>query len=293
MLSLWALFLLSAMVIAWALDINTQITNTGSANRALEATAMASSGVEVALCPTVHPGSPVLKHRNGTTSYEAQITGENGRINLNWITLGENQDKLAILDRYLAIKGIEMNERSRMIDNLLDYVEPNNGIHHLNSDPETDDYHPKHAQLQQLDEVKQIKGWEEFTAREDWDADFTLVPTRGISLASASRDVLLSLPDMTEERVDQFLTLRRGPDGLEGTEDDAQFGSPAEALAALGYNTQQPEAQSQLAALFIVKDFIFRIVSTGHSGNVSRVIQTVVNKASGGATPPVLSWKEL
>src|SRR4030081_1365544 len=48
MLALWALFLLSAMIISWALDIDSRLTISGSANRLLEAEAMACPGVEVA-----------------------------------------------------------------------------------------------------------------------------------------------------------------------------------------------------------------------------------------------------
>ena len=55
MLALWALFLLSAMIISWALDINTRLTISGSANRLLEAEAMACSGAEIALHPAVKP----------------------------------------------------------------------------------------------------------------------------------------------------------------------------------------------------------------------------------------------
>src|SRR4030088_846589 len=81
MLALWALFLLSAMVISWALDIDTRLTNSGSANRALEAEAMACSGAEVALAlpPNRMAGSSLL---HGTfppnQSYEARVTGEGG-----------------------------------------------------------------------------------------------------------------------------------------------------------------------------------------------------------------------
>src|ERR1700682_1848958 len=84
MLALGALFLLSAMVISWALDINTRLTISGSANRLLEAEAMACSGAEVALHPSVKPGSPVL-HGSfpSNQSYEARITGEGGRLNVN------------------------------------------------------------------------------------------------------------------------------------------------------------------------------------------------------------------
>ena len=60
MLSLWALFLLSAMVISWALDIDSRLSLSGNANRLLEAEALACSGAEVAMQPLVKPGSPAL-----------------------------------------------------------------------------------------------------------------------------------------------------------------------------------------------------------------------------------------
>src|SRR4051794_31628701 len=76
MLALWALFVLSAMIISWALDVNTTLTNSGYANHSLEAIAMASSGVHVALHPSVEPGWAVLKGRFGSNQgYETRITG--------------------------------------------------------------------------------------------------------------------------------------------------------------------------------------------------------------------------
>ena len=53
MLSLWALFLLSALIINWALDIDSRIALTGNASRTLEAEAVACSGAEIALDPDV------------------------------------------------------------------------------------------------------------------------------------------------------------------------------------------------------------------------------------------------
>ena len=89
LLALWALFLLSAMVIAWALDIDSQITLSGNSTRVLEAEAMASSGAEVALDPQVEAGSTVLHGSLGKNqSYEVRIVGEGGRLNLNWIVCG-------------------------------------------------------------------------------------------------------------------------------------------------------------------------------------------------------------
>ncbi|HEX3816869.1 MAG TPA: hypothetical protein VHW03_01115, partial [Chthoniobacterales bacterium] len=174
LLSLWALFLLSAMVIGWALDIDSRITLSGTANRGLEAEAAACSGAELALNPDVKPNDSILQGslvKNQT--YHARIVGEGGRLNLNWLVAGENPQRLAILSKYLEVKGVELNQSEHMMDCLLDYVDPDN-IPRLNGAEADDVYHPRNALLQSVDELKQVKGWEAFTARPNWDADFTL-----------------------------------------------------------------------------------------------------------------------
>src|SRR5947199_119078 len=65
LLALWALFLLSAMVIAWVLSINSRLVVSSNANRVLAAEAMAASGADVALCREVKPSSPNLQRHLG------------------------------------------------------------------------------------------------------------------------------------------------------------------------------------------------------------------------------------
>jgi hypothetical protein len=289
MLALWALFLLSVMVISWALDIDSRLKVSGSANRILEAEAMACSGVEVALHPSVKAGSPNLARKvNDRESYEAHITGEGGRLNLNWIVAAEDPQRLGILRRYLENKGIDLNEREQMIDSLLDWVEPNTGLHHLNAPSETDDYHPAHTLLTRIDELKKVKGWEQFTSQPGWDNDLTLNSNGPIDLTWASREVLLALPGMTEPMVDSFLQIRRGTDGIDGTDDDAQFKSLEDIRAVLGLS---PEQFNALSGLVGFKDPVFRIVSVGKSGDTTRVVQMVVRKV--GTDPHMITWKEL
>ena len=161
MLALWALFLLSALVISWALDINSRLAVTSEGNRILKAEAVACSGAEVALNPTTKPNSPNLKGQlNGGATYSARVTGEGGKIDLNWVTLAQN---IEILRNYLQNKGIDLNERDLMIDALQDWVQPNAGLHRLNAPPETDDYHPAHAPLTRVDDLKRVEGWADFT----------------------------------------------------------------------------------------------------------------------------------
>jgi hypothetical protein len=312
LLALWALFLLSAMVIAWVISINSRLVVSGNANRVLAAEAMASSGAEVALTREVTPSSPNLhRQMEGEGSYDVRITGECGRLNLNFLVQGEDPNKLRILRQYLTLKGVQLNDLDVMMDSLLDWVSQNRGLHHLNACPETDDYHPPHAgQLFSVDELKKVCGWEEFTSKPDWDQDFTVVGNCGaIDLAWASRDVLRSLPGLSDDAVDRFLQLRRGQDGIDGTADDFQFVTtggttvPPEVQAALGLNPQQFQ---QIQALVQFKGPVLHIVSVGKSSDVTRSVEMVVLKQVvpagapvGGAAvlavgrPQIFSWKEL
>jgi general secretion pathway protein K len=299
MLSLWALFLLSAMVISWALNINSRVILSGYANRNIEALALACSGVEVAITPNVTPGTPALAASFGKSqSYEARMTGEGGRININWVIAPpENPARIELLRKYLEIKGVDLNERDQMIDTLLDWVDPDNAVR-LNGAEEEDGYKaPNKGKLDRIEELKKIKGWEEFTSARDWDADLTLQSGTGpqgapIDIAWASKEVLMALPGASEDRVDQFISMRSGADGIDGTEDDpftqsqangqAPVFDPAQALAVLGI------PQEQLQGL-IGPSQVWRVVSVGTSGDVARTVRAVFAK---GNPPQLKSWKE-
>lgn len=286
MLALWALFLLSAMVIAWALDIDSRLTLSGNANREVEAEAMAASGAEVALSPTVEAGSSALHGSLGRNqTYDARITGEGGRLNLNWIVSGENPQRLELLRRYLEVKGVDLNERDRMIDCLLDYIDPDD-LPRLNGAESEPGYQPKNSLLQRIDELKLVKGWEKFTAQTNWDADFTLYSSGPVDLTSASREVLLSLPGFNEQIADRFLEYRRGTDQIDGTEDDPPFDSLDQVRLALGFT---PEQFAQLSALVGFKDQVVRVVSVGKSGDATRTVEMIIRKT---AQPQMIRWKE-
>jgi hypothetical protein len=290
MLALWALFLLSAMVISWALEIDSRLTLSGNANRRLEAEALACSGAEVAMHPKVQPGSPNLSRKiDNRKNYEVRMTGEGGRLNLNWLLAGEDPTRLGILRQYLEKKRIDLNERNRMVDCVLDWVDPDD-LERLNGAEASEDYRPPNRLLNRTDELKQIKGWVEFTATPGWDDDFTLNSSGPVDLAWASRDVLLALPGMSEVLVDRFLQFRRGQDGIDGTTDDAPFRNLEDVRAALGFS---PDQFKQFTSLVSFKDPVFRIVSVGRSNEVMRVVQMVIRRPPNVTVPQVITWKEL
>jgi Type II secretion system (T2SS), protein K len=310
LLALWALFLLAGVVFAWALNINSRLAVSSTANRVLSAEAMASSGAEVALNPTIQPASANLHRTMGNQSYDVQMSGECGRFNLNLLAPGgiENPVLVAALRQYLNLKGVELTDLDVMMDSLLDWVTPSSGLRRLNAPEESDDYHPPHAPLTSVDEVKKVFGWAEYTSHPGWDEDFTTIigGCQQIDAAYASRDVLraLGIPD---EFVDRFLQVRRGPDGIDGTADDPQMDQQT-AFSLLGIGAVQtgpaPTAQSAQAngiqngiqnlIVFKSPNPVFRIVSVGKSGDVSRSVEMVVLKqAAGVGRPQVFSWKEL
>jgi hypothetical protein len=311
LLALWALFLLSAMVIAWALNINSRLAVSANANRVLSAEAMASSGAEVALAREITPSSANLHRKIGNgDGYDVQMSGECGRLNLNLLTLNgaDNQAFEDVLKSYLTLKGVELTDLDVMMDSLLDWISPTRGLHRLNACPETDDYHPPHlGRLDSVDELRKVCGWADFTSKPGWDKDFTVAqPCGAIDPAYASRDVLraLGIPD---DFVNQFLQLRQGPDGIDGTADDGVM-DPQTAPGMLGLNpnaqTQQGGIQSLIAQYKTSN--VFRVVSVGKSAGVTRSVQMVVQKmmqpvgtsdaavaATTGNRPAIFSWKEL
>ena len=198
---------------------------------------------------------------------------------------------MAILRQYLQNKGIDLNERDTMIDSLLDWVEPSAGLHRLNAPPESDDYHPAHALLTRIEELKKVGGWADFTATPGWDDDFTVSTAlqSGIDLRWASRDVLLALPGITNEMVDRFLQVRQGPDGIDGTEDDGEISGLDEALTILGLSQQQATLLKQ-KGLLNFKVPVFRVVSVGTSGKSTRTVQIVFSRL--GAVPQLLAFRE-
>ncbi|HEU0274167.1 MAG TPA: hypothetical protein VFQ83_06540 [Candidatus Udaeobacter sp.] len=299
MLALWALFLLSAMIISWALDINTRVAVSGNASRVLEAEAMASSGADIALHPMINPDSANLHGQLGKQEgYDVQMMGECGRLNLNLLAPGgaENVPLKEILRQYLGLKGVELNQVDTMVDSVLDWMSPP-GLHRLNACPENENYQPTHTALTSVDDLKKICGWAEFTSKPHWDEDFTVSNCGGvIDLAWASRDILRAVVQALgtggDDRVDQFLQLRRGPDGIDGTADDGQLDMQT-ALRTLGFpNGQVPQLTG--LNLGFKSTLVFRVTSVGKAGDVTRTVQMIVSKAgAAGGRPQIMSWKEL
>lgn len=287
-LSLWALLLLSAAIFAWAELIDHRIEFLSDANSGLEAKALAHSGIAVALHPLVGIQTPLLE---GTFAegrgYKVRLVSEGGKLNVNWLLVGEDPRKLAILKGVLAARGLEFQEREELVDCLVDWVDPDN-LHHINGAEEEGDYKPANRPFTSLDEIPQVKASGPLVAGEKWQDDFTIHSLGPIDLTAVPVEILQTLPGIAESTARRFIETRRGPDKIDGTKDDVILKDMAVVRSYLGLTVQQFELLNGLVSL---KDPTYHIVSLGYVGKTNRQVEVVAKKV--GNTPQIMVWKEL
>jgi type II secretory pathway component PulK len=290
LISLWALLLLSASIFAWVKYLDREIDSARQANLALEARALAHSGVVMALNPKVKQQSPLLKASLGPErGYDVAMVGEGGKLNLNYLLIGEQPAHIALLKGHFARRGIPFAETARMVDCMLDWIDADN-LKHLNGTEDEGDYRPPNRDmLLSLDEIPRIRGTEPLVSQPGWRDDFTLYSNPGkIDLQAASAELLALLPGVGEARALRFVQIRQGPDKLDGTRDDAPIKDLSQALSYLGVKgDQQVKALEPLVSW---QDGMVHILSIGRAGKLDRQVEVVAQK--GGGNPQILLWKE-
>jgi hypothetical protein len=285
LLCLWALFLLTAAVLAWAEWIRHDLLLTGEANRSFEARAMARSGVTIALHIAVSKYSPQLERELGSQlGYSVRMIGEAGKLNVNQLLQSEDPQKLMIFRRWLEHKGLTFQEQETFLDSLLDYIDGDN-VKRLNGVEDVGEYHPPNRPLQTIEEIAEVANSEPLTSKPAWKDDLTLFGSGRIDISAASPEILRLL-DLGDARIRNFMIMRAGRDGIDGTQDDPEMNEKF-AQQAFGFDANQIK---RLSGLIVYKDQITRITSIGHSGKVVRQLEVVAQK--GSPTPPIYYWKE-
>ena len=288
-MALWALFLLSAIVFAWASFVKEGIDRAADTNFAMEARALSHSGVAVALHPAVTGTSPMLDAQfPNDRSFHVTIKGEGGKLNLNYLLTGENPVRLMLLKEYFRMAGLSFQEREIIVDCLLDWVDPDN-MRRLNGAEADTNYHPANRPFLTLDEVRQVEGTKPmFDRRPNWLDDFTLLSSGPIDLESVTTDILAIVPGIGQQRAARFVQVRQGRDGQDHTKDDHIFRDINEAYSYLGLSQQQA---AQIGGLLAFKDPIVRITSVGSVGKVSRQVEVIASKVA-GQNSQIIQWTE-
>ncbi len=289
---LCALFLLSLVIFGLAQRVRDETFVSGRDDRSLDARALAYTGTEIALHPLSTVKTAALRRPlDKGHGYEARLTGEGGKLNLNWLLAGNVENKLTLLKTYLENKGLSYQEREIFVDSLLDWITPG-GVQHINGSKIALDGQPVPGRpFQDLAEVTRVVGSRPLTHLAGWDRDFTLFSQGPIDLQWAGEDVVGALPGVGLSRARQFVKQRRGPDGRDGTPDDVQFsqGDPNILIPQL-LGLSPAVYTNMVSNLIILNDPTVRIVSVGQAFDVTRTIEVVARKQ--GVQPQILSWKE-
>jgi type II secretory pathway component PulK len=287
LLVFWALLVMTAATLGWALLVHQGIQTQGERSRGIEARSMAHSGLAVALHPLVSLKTPGLeKEILPGMRYRVKILSEGGRLNVNWLLRGEEPQKLAILKQWLALRGLDLHQREVLMDCLLDWVDADS-VRRLNGAEDEGDYHAPNRELLSVEEIAQVRGSSPLVSQPDWQDDLTIYSQGPIDLAAAPARILELIPGIGETRIARFVQYRRGPDGIDGTADDVEFANEGELQAALGLTAEQYQ---EISGLVTFRDPTMHITSEGHSGDVDRKVEVVVRKGNGNAQ--ILSWKE-
>lgn len=287
LLVLWALLLLSAATFSYITWVQTRVVTHGEESRAMEARTMARSGITLGLHPLVTRFTPLLPEELvPDAGYAVRMRSEGGKLNINWLMRGEEPVKIMIFKQWLERRGLDFQQRETLVDCLLDYIDADN-IKRLNGAEDDGNYHPANRELRNVEELRLVRGTGPLISQPGWQDDLTVYSLGPIDLTSANEEILELLPGLGHSRIQKFLEMRRGEDGIDGTADDRVFTDLNAVQQALMLSPAQFE---QLRPLVNIGDPTMEIRSIGHSGTTTRTIQVVARKA--GGQPQILSWNE-
>ena len=289
---LCALFLLSMIIFGLAQRLGQQTFLMGSEGQALDARALAFSGLQIALHPLASAQTPALHRQiDKTHSFNARIVGEGGKLNLNWLLAGGDPRKITLLKRYLELRGLNFQQREVLADCMQDWISPGDTTHLNGSRVGLDGLPVPGRPFLDVAEIKRIVGSEPLTRLPGWDRDFTLLSKGPIDLQWASENVVGSLPGVGAMQAHGFIVTRRGEDGVDGTADDFVLSAGNNGQLVPGMLGLAPNAFQAIQDMVTSNDTTVRIVSVGKAFQVMRTFEVVARKD--GMQPQILQWNEL
>ncbi len=229
----------------------------------------------------------------GAGKFIVDIVPEESRRNVNVLT---EDDWKEVLDQ----AGVENTRWSELIDCFLDWIDE--GDEYRLNGAESDDeyyrekeYEVKNAPLDTVDELLMIKGFTPALLYGGASPDDEGVFYQGIAgwlttwgdgkvnVNTASREVLLTLPEMEDFVIDAILEQRAGLDGVPNTKDDG-FRDVEEVISKTGFD------QTYRDFITVTERKYLRIVSIGDVEGVRNGIWAILQADQSGVIP--VYWRE-
>jgi hypothetical protein len=294
---LWTIALLAAVTLLLAGIIEGWISEETREGKQFRARQQALSGLAVAMNPSVTQGDPLLSHQEGDEGYKVVIKDESGLINPNFL-LGATPDRRDLLGKLFTAWGIDTISSETAADGLYDWQSssPFRSLHGAKKS----EYNaagragfPPGAPFTSPEEMALVLGFDPvMQAKPDWRSYFTTYYNGKINILHAPKTILTDLLGLSEDQASQWISLRNGKDGLEGTSDDLTVDTIDHAADLIGCNAVQ---RTVILAACDVTGSVRRIESTGTCNDVKRTISVIL---SGSPTdnaqphPNLLGWSE-
>jgi len=282
---LWAVALISAAMLGLAAILQRQLGQEVAGLQNSRAILVAESGIQMCLNPQILPSmaeetARLLSEKLGEAwDPEAKVEfvvraedlqGEDGKINLNTLALGDREFCRRVLTNLLGAWDVNPTTSSAFIDGLIDYVDRDKKT--TGNDDATENPDRVDGPLERLDELERILGWnrvvEESTVK-NWRQKFTIFGAGKLSLKSADQDVIEAWLDLRPGAAANFIQNRLGPDQVFGSPDDQVN------VGLLGNN---PDWQARIN---LGNEDLWRVTSTGQVGGVKRTVVALISR-----TPP-------
>jgi type II secretory pathway component PulK len=295
LLVLWAITVISFAVLWAANVVNLELETTISDSAGLRARQIAVSGVALGLHPQVKREDTELLNRDfgAGERMEVRIRGEGARFNINQLI--QQQDRITMLN-LLTLWGLTPDEANALIDKWKDWTDEDEFRTGFGG-AERGDYEalgianaPANRPFRSVSEMARVLGMEQVaTLKPDWADSFTIFGDGKIDVNEADAAVLQAATGIVPEMVEGILQQRRGPDGIEPSEDDFRFEDVSQLAGWLAGSMLPSE---QILAKLSTESSVKRIDSRGIVGERSRLISVVAASGDGGDGTTYLLWEE-
>jgi general secretion pathway protein K len=314
LLVLFAIVLLSGMIIATVAFVKNGVDEYGARNKEFRARQLAESGVAYGLNPQIQNEDRNLLEQKAPDGgkFRVLISSESTKLNINFI-LRSNHDE--ILERLFLKWGVPSKRAKDAIAGLHDYMAgpltPDEKAQALQQQaqqpqqtqappssegqpvqPSTGDNAsqllPVTREFQAVDEMSLVPEFAPVMEKQpDWKNYFTIWGDGKIDVNLAEAEILELVASVTQTQADHFIKYRWGPDGIPYTQDDRVYRTPDEVRAGLGLSAAQFQIVGGLLSLNSAVD---RIESKGIIAGYEKNLVVI---ASRNSTPMrYLSWQE-
>jgi type II secretory pathway component PulK len=295
LLVLWAITVISYAVLWAANVVNLELETTISDSAGLRARQIAVSGVALGVHPQVKREDTELLNRDfgAGERMEVRIRGEGARFNINQLI--QQQDRITMLN-LLTLWGLTPDEANALIDKWKDWTDEDEFRTGFGG-AERGDYEalgianaPANRPFRSVSEMARVLGMEQVaTLKPDWADSFTIFGDGKIDVNEADAGVLQAATGIAPEMVEGILQQRRGPDGIEPSEDDFRFEDVSQLAGWLAGSMLPSE---QILAKLSTESSVKRIDSRGLVGDRAWLISVVAAPSEGGGQASYLLWEE-